>query len=228
MLEEGGSFNLLRQIGSYFRRHGSAFGLLSVLFVFIGGVILSHLVVRSKGKPPPEFIKAEPEGLSLPEEKGKTEIVVDIAGSVQSPGVYEVPSDSRLQDLIEAAGGLSETVDELYLAREVNLAQKLFDSQKVYICSKDDVNRDYCSEASGGSSRGFITTGPSAGTGKQVTRINLNKATVDQIESLEGIGPVYAQRIIEGRPYQEVDQLLEVRGIGPKTLEKIREFVTVK
>lgn len=141
----------------------------------------------------------------LPVEEGESgDIFVDIQGAIEKPGVYQLPAGSRINDLLIKAGGLSGEADRDWVAKTLNLAEKLVDGAKIYIPKIGErVAR--------------------AKTGK----ININTASKSELETFPGIGPVYAQRIIENRPYQKIEDLLNVPGIGPKTLEKIKDKITI-
>jgi competence protein ComEA len=147
-------------------------------------------------------------------------IVVDVTGAVVTPGVYRLAPGSRVGDAVDAAGGFSPRVDAERVGVELNLAAALTDGEQVRVPSRDDVEPT----AAGGESGG--TPGGGAGTGA----INLNTATQAELESLPGIGPVTAGKIIEARSeaqFRSVDELRERGLVGEKTFEDIRALVTV-
>lgn len=135
------------------------------------------------------------------------EIVVDVAGHVQRPGIVTLPAGSRVHEAIEAAGGLAGVVDTTSL----NLARKLVDGEQVLV--------------------GIAPASPAGSPESADGTTNLNTATVDQLDELPGVGPVTAQSIVDWRtengPFRSVDDLLEVRGIGEGTLGDLRDLVTV-
>ena len=137
------------------------------------------------------------------------EVFVDIQGAVNKPGLYQLPGNSRVNDLLVKAGGLNSTADRDWVAQNINLAQKLADGAKIYIPEKNET-----------------TAGSVAGT-SVAGKININTASIDDLCRLSGIGPSYAQRIIDNRPYQAIEDLLKISGIGPKTLEKIKDQITL-
>ncbi len=155
------------------------------------------------------------------------EIVVHVAGAVKNPGVVRLPPGSRVDDAVKAAGGFSAQADPDL----VNLAQPLEDGVQVYVPRKDEPveveKRVGAIEAGSLSTR----TGTSRSE-RPADKVNLNTATAEQIENLPGIGPATARAIVEYRKqnggFSSVDELIEVRGIGPKKLEQIRPFVTVR
>ncbi len=149
-------------------------------------------------------------------------ITVHVAGQVNKPGVYTLPSGSRLRDAIQQAGGTKADAD----LDGVNLAEPLSDGQKVYVPSKAETRVATASaEPRAPASRDAPRTPPRF-------PLDINRATAEELERLPGIGPVLAARIVEYRrqhgQFQSVEELLEVRGIGPKRLEQIRPYVVVR
>ncbi|ARI76999.1 helix-hairpin-helix domain-containing protein [Halobacillus mangrovi] len=149
----------------------------------------------------------------ISESSGETGIKVDVKGEVSEPGVYEVKSDMRVDDVIQLAGGMTDKADP----SSVNLAQKLIDEMVIHVYSSELVLSDGASEKS-----------QSPNPNGQVV---LNQATVEEIQTLNGIGPSKAEAIIQYRqengPFQTVDDLLKVSGIGEKTIETIKEDIRV-
>jgi len=134
------------------------------------------------------------------------ELVVDVIGKVKRPGIVTVPSGSRVYEAVEAAGGVSNSkVDTSGL----NMARLLEDGEQIVVGEPPESAPD------------------GAGTGK----INLNRASVDELDTLPGVGPVTAQSIVDWRAehgrFRSVDDLLDVTGIGEKTLADLRDLVTV-
>jgi len=174
-------------------------------------LVLLGLILVGLGILGTNFLGQKEGGIEIlpAEEEVSGEIFVDIQGAVEKPGVYKLSSDSRINDLLIAAGGLSAEADRGWVAKNLNLAQKLSDGAKIYIPQKG--------EQSVGKVAGASVMG----------KININTASKSELDTLPGIGPAYAQRIIENRPYQTIEDLLKVPGIGPKKLEKIRDKITV-
>lgn len=147
-------------------------------------------------------------------------LVVDVTGAVATPGVYELPPGSRIGDAIDAAGGFSTRVDADRVA-ELNLAALLHDGDQVRVPSRDDPS----TPTSGGGN-----DGGGSGSSGGAAPINLNIATQAELESLPGIGPVTAGKIIEARAqarFGSVEELRERGLVGEKTFESIRALVTV-
>jgi competence protein ComEA len=147
------------------------------------------------------------------------ELYVDVAGAVRRPGLYRVPAGSRVAVAIERAGGLSRKGDRT----GVNLAALLQDGQQVIVPVRG-------SPASGGGGTGTATaSGAGSGGGPSGGPISLSHATEAQLETLDGIGPALAARIIEYREahggFHSIDELKQVSGIGDKRFEALRKAV---
>jgi len=147
-------------------------------------------------------------------------MVLEISGSVQNPGVYRLNLDSRVDDLIVAAGGFSGGADREWIQKNINRAAKLIDGQKVYIPSKSE---------RAGEQESISVTGNIGGTyGVSTTGLtNINTASQKELEELPGIGPVYAQSIIEHRMYSDIGELLTKGALKKSVYEKVKDKVTV-
>jgi len=144
-------------------------------------------------------------------------LFVHVGGAVQRPGLYRLSDGARVDDAVQAAGGVLEDAD----LDALNLAARVKDGDKVLVPSRSGTAEG----SPGGPQNG------SGGGGAQGGLVNLNTATIADLETLPGIGPAIAQRIIDFRSsnggFRKVEDLLEVSGIGPKTFEKLRDHVTV-
>ena len=142
-------------------------------------------------------------------------ITVDVKGAVKSPGIYDLPVGSRVHDAVQKAGGLTEEAD----SKSLNLAQKISDEALVYVPTKGE-------EAA--SQQAASGTTPSTSKEK---KINLNKASLEELKQVKGLGGKRAQDIIDHREangkFKSVDELKKVSGIGTKTIEKLKDYVTV-
>jgi competence protein ComEA len=141
--------------------------------------------------------------------------VVAAAGAVVSPGLYKLPSGARVADVLNAAGGPTPDAD----VDQLNLALKVSDGDRVYVPRKGEAPPPSAGVGSG--SAGASADAP----------VNLNTATLEQLDSLPGVGPATAQAILDYRKqhgrFRSVEDLLEVGGIGPSKLEKLRQRVKV-
>lgn len=143
-------------------------------------------------------------------------VVVHVVGAVRRPGVYEVPAGARVRDAVARAGGLARTAD----AAAINLAREVVDGEQIVVPARGDPPPAAAAGGGGGGS------GPGSGG-----KVNINLAGVAEFDTLPGIGPVIAQRIVEYRdsngPFAAVRDLLKVPGIGPKKFASLEPYLTV-
>jgi len=152
-------------------------------------------------------------------------ITVFVSGAVQKPGLYTLPVDARVGDALTRAGGFTATAN----ATLINQATKLQDGAQVHV-------PDTSEAASGQQPPAGVSGEAPTKAGSNVNLagnsggglINLNTATVEQLDSLPGIGPSKAAAIVAHRPYATVDDLDKVPGIGPSTIDQFRALVTVQ
>ena len=147
-------------------------------------------------------------------------ILVHVTGAVQNPGVYDLPINSRVEAAIQIAGGFSRDAQP----DRINLAAKLQDGDQVQVPAQS------ASSAPSGGSSTQISEEQSSG-GSTVTIVNINTATQDKLETLPGIGPVTAGKIIDYRltngEFVNIEEIQKVSGIGPATFGKIKDLITV-
>ena len=132
-------------------------------------------------------------------------IVISISGEVARPGTYELPWGARTKDAIRAAGGTTKAAESSLL----NPAAQLEDGEHLLVPGRT------------------ATVDDAQPTGKTAPgeRVNLNTANAAQLEALPGVGPKFATRLIEGRPYMSFEDVDRVKGVGPKMLEKLKNLV---
>lgn len=163
--------------------------------------------------------KAEPQTSSSEESEFLT---VDVKGAVKNPGIYQLKKTSRINDAIQKAGGLTTDAD----SKSINLAQKLTDEAVVYVATMGE-NAASVSSNTGQSS----TSGTSEVASQKGNKVNLNTADLSELQTISGIGQKRAQDILDYREangkFNSVDDLKNVSGVGAKTLEKLKEYVTV-
>lgn len=149
------------------------------------------------------------------------QIAVDVSGSVENPGVYRLPLDSRIGEALTVAGGLASSADRVWVSRFVNLAAPVTDGMKIYIPSRG--------EDTGGMVAGTQVVGGGDVVGSQVGQggVNINTASTSELDSLWGIGSARAQSIIESRPYGSIEELLTKAGIPKNVYDRIKDEVTI-
>ncbi len=147
-------------------------------------------------------------------EENEIQIVVDLAGAVEKPGVYKLPSGSRIGDVLVMGGGLASGADREWVAKTLNLAEVVEDGEKVYIPSRE-VNSNIAT------SNLVIKEGQKSG------KVNINTASLAQLDGLEGIGGVRAKLIMDNRPYSKIDDLVSKAKIPESVYEKIKGSVTI-
>lgn len=147
--------------------------------------------------------------LSQEEDFSARPVWVDIQGAVVKPGLYRLPPDSRVEDLLQACDGPTRFASREFIAKELNRARRLSDEEKVYIPYFEPETE----------------VEPTAAVGD--SRVNINRADAAALEALPGIGPVYARRITDWRrqngSFSQLEELKQISGIGDKVLEKISD-----
>lgn len=150
-------------------------------------------------------------------------IKVHISGEVKNPGIYELESGSRIQDAIDIAGGQSEQAD----LDKVNLAYELEDGQKIKIPGIFELESEYIYSDSG---ENVIVSDKNVSVSK--SKININKATAEELEKISGVGPSLASKIIlyreQNGKFEDIEDLKNVSGIGDRKFETIKEYIVVK
>jgi len=188
----------------------------TVLYIFLGillGLLLAGGIWLTARPPQGESVELRPAPTLSP-------VRVHVAGAVVRPGVYELPKDSRILDAVEAAGGFVAEADKSAL----NLAAIVEDAERL------DIPYVAGYEPEGDSGFVVVSTGtPSSSNGEGL--ININTASLDELDSLPGIGPTTAQRIIDYRnengPFGSTEDIINVAGIGPATYEELKDLITV-
>lgn len=227
---------ILDQLTSVYRYHL----LIGLGAIFIIGIVILLLKggmgdIGGEGKV--EILGASESG----QIKGQQtqELVVEISGEVKEPGVYTLPLGSRIDDLIQKGGGVTEDADIVWIAKALNKAAKLVDGQKLYIPKTKEVSSpqtftenpsNYQSNAASAGvstpentetiSRTIISS-PQSGL------VNINAATPKELDTLPGIGSVYAQKIIDHRPYSDINELSSRKVVPRATFEKIKDKISV-
>lgn len=132
-------------------------------------------------------------------------VLVDLKGQVKNPGLYKLKSGTTIGEAIKLSGGLTEAADVAYISKQLNLAKMVSDGDKVFIPAQNEV---------------FAET-------KTSHKVNINSAAKEQLVSLDGIGEVTAQKIIDNRPYFSIEELLNKKVVGRSVYAKISQILSV-
>ncbi len=168
---------------------------------------LSFLLPKLNAQPKPDL---KVEDSSVQASKVETSLSVDVAGEVNSPGVYKLADGARVEEAIQKAGGFTAAADPDWIAKELNLAAKVSDGQKIYIQKSGETS---------------VTS--TLGSSSTSSKININFASTKELDSLPGVGAVTIEKIISNRPYSKVDELLSKKVVGKATFEKLKDLVSV-
>ena len=155
----------------------------------------------------------------------KSKISVDVEGKVIKPGVYQLDEGARLQDALIASGGLASGADREYVSKKVNLAQKILDGAKIYIPAVGEIEAAQAVLSS--SDQAEILTTDIAVEDQEEGLINVNTASVESLDTLPKIGPVTAQKIINGRPYGSIEELVSKKVLTQKTFDGLRDMISI-
>ena len=182
------------------------FGSIVLIFLLLGSILF---IFEQQRGPLAESIEIQTNQEGIVAGSDTETILVDIAGSIKTPGLYELPIGTRIGDLIEAAGGITNEADSAWIARSLNKAEKLRDGMKIYIPGTNQAS-------------GFNDNSTELGS-----KISINSASQSELESLPGIGPKSAEKIIHARPFNSVDELLSKKVLGQSTFEKIQDQISL-
>lgn len=176
--------------------------------MLIGGLFSSNLI--QKEKPKENFPKE-----SLITKSELSEIKVDVSGAVNSPGVFSLEKDLRVEDAIKKAGGFSENANKEYISKSLNLSQKITDGLKIYIPFDGEEGGTVAGVAVSGNTKSISLQG----------KVGINSADQLGLESLPGVGPATAKKIIDNRPYSSVEELISKKAVSKSVYTKILELV---
>jgi competence protein ComEA len=145
--------------------------------------------------------------------KPQNAIQVDIEGAVVAPGVYKLLANSIIQDVLVSSQGLSAAADRVWVAKNLNLAAKLYDGAKVYIPRVGEA-----AQVTNSNDQNSIGSQP---------LININTASSDSLDSLPGVGPATVTKIVNGRTYSNINELLDKKVVSGKVFDQIKDKITV-
>lgn len=153
------------------------------------------------------------------------QIVIHIAGEVKNPGIVKIKEGARIADVIEQAGGLTEQAN----ITNINLAYVIEDGQKITIPTKEQDIQEYIANDSG---EGIVEENQKTNTTSKNTTVNINKASKEELRTLQGIGESTAQKIIDYREqngnFKQIEDIKNVPGIGDSKFEAIKGSIKVK
>jgi competence protein ComEA len=209
-----------------------AVAVVTILAVAIGALILTaprpSNALDDVGSSAPDA-RSDPVGGAAA--SAQPTIVVEVTGAVVHPGIYHLPPGSRIADAVTAAGGYSVRVDASRADLALNLAHPLTDGDEIRVPSRDDPSAAPAGASAGGAAGGTGSGGGAAGGSGPTGPIDLNSATAAQLDTLPGVGPVTAAKIIAARDqarFRSVDDLKTRKLLGPATFEKVRPLVIVR
>ena len=197
----------------------------NALYVLLGvmaGFVLAGVLIFVSRAPAGQPILLQPAPTKVP-------VAVHVIGAVPRPGLYEFAEGARVQDAIDAAGGLltSANIDA------INLAALLVDGEQLTIPYKagEEPVAGADTTSTGPDLPNSNTGGSDSSGSDNVDLININTATLEELDTLPGIGPTTAQHIIDYRntngPFTTIDEIMDVSGIGPSTFDEIKDLITV-
>lgn len=190
---------------------------ISLLSCFASVLLLAYSL---QTQPTAIFSTGESSVSALPVQKT---INVDISGGIQHPGVYKMNEGARIEDAINLAGGLRKDADKELIAKSINRAKRLQDGIKIYIpIQNDDENID-----PGERIGGFNTSHNIEEIEQGNALISINTASKDVLDTLPGVGPATADKIVAERPYLNLEELLTKKVVGKNVYEKIIERIAL-
>lgn len=196
---------LMKKLYEFLEKYQTAIGITLIAIILISGGIL--LFARAQGQ------KSDVKIL----ENSESSIKVDVEGAVKNPGLYTMKQGDRVDDAIKAAGGTTDNADLSKLDK--GLASKLTDGERILVPLK------------GESALGTTTTSSSSSSSQQQGKININTASLSDLDKLPGVGPATAQKIIDYRTqkgtFGSIEEIKEVNGIGEAKYNKLKDLITI-
>lgn len=194
-----------------------------ILLLLVGAILIGLGVFLFKNK---EVLRSSSvevlESSTDIEGIGSGDVVIEVTGAVETPGVYKLSVNARVEDALIAAGGISVDVDRDWMKKTLNRAAKISDNQKIYIPRiNEQINGVSASNVVG------YQSASSVGESSLAIMVNINTASQKELELLWGIGPVAAQNIIEQRPYSSVEELLNKKILKTNVYETNKDKLSV-
>ncbi|MBI3366426.1 helix-hairpin-helix domain-containing protein [Candidatus Roizmanbacteria bacterium] len=197
--------------------------LILLTIAFCTGLVSFIIYIKGNSLEPEESEMIKPSVLSAT----SSHIVVDIAGAVEHPGVYETTSGARLKDAFILAGGLSTDAERDYIARNFNLAKLVTDQEKIYVPFRSEIISGIFAEPQ----KVLDYTSPVNRANPVVQnsnsqKISINSATLEELDTLTGIGKTTAEKIIKNRPYKSIEELLSKKLVNKNVYGSIKNLIT--
>lgn len=224
-MEEGFFSAFFKKIKKFLKKHGFELFLIALSFIFFLITFLFYLKTINQEKiTKEEIINEETEKLS----NYSPFVFIDVSGAVKKPGLYKLNYGSRLKEAIDKAGGLNEQADVIFFQRNFNLAEIIHDQEKIYIPTIEEVISGLVeNKITLYQKNNFIQNPNNNFTDEQNNLININLASAEELDQLPGVGPVTAQKIIDNRPYQSLEELLNKKVVSKSVYEKIKNQISL-
>ena len=172
-------------------------------------------------------IEILPEAAQSQNQSGEGTVVVDVAGAVSSPGVYRLGSGARVEEAIASAGGGTAEGGEEWMGRNINLSVKLVDGMKIYIPARNQNTGEASTSRANSQNSNQTPEEKTQNNGALQVKIDINSASQTQLEELPGVGPVTAGKIIAGRPYMRIEELIEKKIVNQRVWEQIQDKISL-
>lgn len=204
----------LEQLRSALEKHKSE---VILLVLAVAGILISGYLFYLTGS---EEKNLSEEPISIDSQKTAARYV-EISGAVNKPDVYEITFNMRLGEVLKKAGGLSLNADRLFFSRNFNLSQILEDQQKIYVPSREEIFEGVMPETSPISNSSVLSEQPRA------YRVNLNTASVTELDTLPGIGKITAEKIMSNRPYGSIEDLVAKNVVKSGVFTNLKELISI-
>lgn len=212
---------------------------IEIILISVAGLITVISIMQQLDKqitPLEAAVEPAKQPISLTPSPNKS-IYIDVSGAVYKPGVYEASAGARIGDLVEMAGGISYEADRYFVERNFNMARFVGDQDKIYIPFMFDIALgtfteqkrvlEYLQPLSEDASEISEVPQTDANNSQSQFTLSLNEASAEELDTLTGIGPVTAQKIIENRPYITVEDLLNKKVVNQSTFDKIEPNISL-
>ncbi len=182
-------------------------------------IVITLLIYSARPTEPIIFSSETSSNIASGSALGTSTIKVDIEGAVERPGLYDLPFGARVEDAIILAGGLTREADSEAFGKIMNRAMKLVDGGKIYV---PKITNDTTLQTVTSYNINQVQEGQS-----QNGLISINYSTQSELESLPGVGPVTASKIISNRPYQTLEELVSRKAVGQSLFQKIKDKISL-